>query len=308
MSIPKQVEENAEIAEELMKASAEELEEAEEPPVEGPEEETEEDGEQDPPEGEDDEELTFKQRYEALQGKYNAEVPRLHDELKTLKASVLEKLGQLSEPKKPEPEKQEQEPEIYARIREEYGDEYLDMLSQLTDAKAREVAKQMIAETVKPVEEDVSSVKDAQLQSARKSFEASLDQQVPEAAWRQLWEGEDPGFQEFLEQEDPSGLYTYGDLLKNYLEAWDDKKTAKVFNLYLEQKGPKKPSNKDKESLLAPSRTTPQSTPKEQGKIIWTREKIKEFEVNDRQGVYSEEESQKLWNDLLSAPGENRIR
>lgn len=262
--------------------------------------------EYDVPHDDDVEELRkFKARYLTLKGMYDADVPRLHKELKELKQSVFEKFNSVIEDKaKTETPPKEETVDELAKFEEEYGTDFVSQLRKLIANEASQL--------VKPVQEKVESVEDTQVKTAQTSFTDYLDQSV-KGNWRDAWEGKDPKFQEFLEKSDPSGLYTYADLITLYNTQWDADRMSKIFNLYYEENAtPAKPapqqSRPDKEAMIAPSRTQVQSTPASDEKLIWTSEKLAEFQKLDRAGKYSKEESAKIWDDLLSAPAEGRFK
>jgi hypothetical protein len=296
---PKQVVDNATMAEEFIgrlnepdpEEETEELEVTEETTEEIPVEE--------------DEEPSFRERYLTLKGKYDAEVPRLSSELKQLKQSVFDRLGQMTPAPKEEPAATEEDP-IIAQFREEFGDDHANLMLKLIDARGRETLKT----EMKPVQEKVQSVEEAQLNAARDDFARILDTKVEQGKWRELWEGRDPKFGEFLASPDPSGLYTYGELVKLYSDKWDADRLSKVFNTYLGQtpQAPQAKPNKEKEALIAPSRSTTTTPPVGTEAVIWTTASIRQFEKDDRAGKITPEESARLWNDLLLAPAENRIR
>lgn len=309
MGLPKQVEEAANLAEELHgKMFPKEQEEQEEV-------ETEEEAEQekvveeeavqdDTPEEKD----TFEARYKSLKGKYDAEVPRLHQELKELKQSIFDRLGNL-ETKKEQVAEVKAVNEKLEKFREDYGDDLIDYLREFI----KEEVTPMVQQNISQVKQKVDSVEETQVKAAQESFMAVLDGKV-EGDWRKLWAGEDEGFVEFLSQPDPHGLYTYGELVEAYNNKWDADRLATVFNTYLsktaqpvQREQPKKPSPAN-EAMVAPSRKTPTAAPRAEEKRIWTQESMKEFQVADRQGKYDPETSKAMWEDLLSAVSENRIR
>ena len=286
--IPKQIEEAAELAEQLHKEMMQPPEEEQ-----APEEET-------APPPEDEEEDTYRQRYQSLKGKYDAEVPRLHQELETFKQQVFERLGK-EQPKETTPPPADEKLE---KFKEQYGDELLEYINYFAEQKAKE----LIPQSVQPVQEQVASMEQAQMQAAQQNFMEYLDQKT-EGKWRKLWSGEDQKFLDFLQQPDPSGLYTYGDLVSAYNDRWDADKLVKVFDAYWGN-GPAKPkpANPAKEAMIAPSRQPSQSTPNVAEKRIWTQDMIRDFQTADRQKKYQPEESKAMWDDLLAALGENRIR
>ena len=319
MEIPKQVEEAAEMAEEILAGlnpdeKTEDIEET--PEEEAPE--TEETAEEEPEEeeevAEEEEEPpadSFEQKYRTLQSKYDKEVPRLHQELKDLKQSVIDRLGEFKkeEPKvDPVPEPVN---EKLARYKEEYGDELYDFMKEilLTEGKS------LFAQTTKPIEEKVSSIEDTQVRAARKAFNDVLTSSV-NGDWQALLDGQDPAFAEFLGQKGPFGLMTYAEMFQQANDNWNADAMAEIFNHYLGQNAPaEKPESKpdpklqkQMDALIAPSRSTTTKTPKTEEKRIWTMETIKEFQVQDRKGKYKPEESKAMWDDLLAAAAEGRIQ
>lgn len=299
MSLPKQVEEAAQMAEELhSQITGQQQEEVEQ------HEETEETQEEakDVPHDDDVEELRkFKEKYLVLQGKYDAEVPRLHNELKEFKQSVFERLQQA-------PKEQEQTPkedDRLAKFREEYGEDFVENIRELFKREVDPVLRQV----VDPVQKQISSVEDTQVQAAQQNFMNYLDTKV-DGDWRSLWSGQDPKFVEFLKSPDPSGYYTYGDLAQMANDNWDADRLGRIFNDYLASSQPKRVNkpNPAQEAMVAPSRNTARTAPEANDKRIWTSDMIKQFELDDRRKKYDAETSKAMWDDLLSAMNEGRIR
>jgi len=314
MGTPSQVEEAAVLAEKLhqdmfsIKPEEEEVEpiEDEDPVEEIEEEEIAEEEEVLPHDDDLDELRKFKSRYLSLKGKYDAEVPRLQHELKDLKTSVFEKLSSIAEKPAETPKEQIKQDDIITKMKEEYGEDFIDGIYKI----AEHIADQKVKSSSDAVQEKITSVEDAQFKVAQENFKGYLDTKVT-GDWRALWEGKDPKFTEYLQKPDPSGLYTYGELVQMYNDQWDADKLAIVINSYLgtkkETKKETKP-NAERDALVAPSRSTHSLTPSVEDKEIWTKDSIKAFERDDRQSKYTPEESQKLWADLLSAANEGRIR
>jgi len=317
---PLQVEEAAKLAEELhqrmfisnedeeVEDTLEEDTSTDEDDLEDNDEDEDEEIEDDVPHDDDIAELRkFKARYLSLKGKYDAEVPTLHKELNEFKKSVVERLSTLAENPAQSKAEQHQEADIISRLKEDYGDDFIDSVKAL----AEQIADEKIKASLSTVQAKVDSVEDTQIKVAQDDFKKYLDEHV-NGDWKRLWDGKDKGFFEFLAKPDPSGLYTYGELVELYNEKWDSEKLSKVLNTYLETKTPSKPKqtshDKEKESMIAPSRTTTHNTPDTDDKPIWTKASIAEFQRLDRQGKFSPEESMAKWNDLLAAANEGRIR
>jgi hypothetical protein len=321
--IPSHVEEAAELAEklhaEMFGPQTEEVIEAE-PEIEVPatpdkqDEEVLEEAEDVVPHDDDVEELRkYKARYLSLKGKYDAEVPRLQHDLREFKENVLSKLTSLAE--NPPQTKQEvvQEDDLITRLKGEYGDEFIDSVKLI----AEKIADDRIKTSMKSVEDKVTSVEDTQLKMAQEDFAAYIDSKVS-GNWRNLISGSDPAFIEFLGKPDPSGLYTYGELVQTYNDQWEADKLSTILNIYLGSKTPTPPPappppavvppRPEREAMVAPSRTPAHVAVDVTEKTIWTKDTIKEFERLDRQGKFTPEESQAKWNDLMLAPMEGRLR
>mgnify|MGYP005844839585 CR=1 FL=1 len=306
--VPAQVSKDADLATELhneLYPAEEELDTEEEDQEEDEEEIQEADEEE-----EDDE--TFKQRYNSLKGKYDKEVPRLHNELKDLKQSVLERLGSLEETsKKTETEEPPPVNEKVEEFKEKYGDELHDYLLTLI----KEEGSSLLKDEIKPVSEKLNTIEeDTQSQKLTKFME-TIDGKVSDSAkgkWQDILAGEDENFLEFLDKPDPSGMFTYGEVFAKASNDWNSDRIAKVVDKFFEEQAPasekKDKARKEKEALIAPPRKTRSKAPEGNEKKIWTQDDMKQFEKDDRQGKYSQEESMALWNDLLLAPSEGRIR
>jgi hypothetical protein len=246
-------------------------------------------------------EENFEEKYLHLKGKYDAEVPRLARELRELKEQIIK--STVIEDPKPDT------PSLIDKLEEEYGSEFVGSLKELIASEAKKL--------VQPVADQTASLESTQIQTAQENFKSYLDTKVE--GWRELWgsleTGTNPKFVEFLQSTDPSGLYTYADLVKLYNDNWDADKLATVFKTFLGEPVvkdepvvvPPKP-NAVKDALIAPSRQADNPQPTSSDKKIWTQADIGEFQRRDRQGDYSEEVSKALWDDLLAAMSDGRIK
>ena len=250
-------------------------------------------------------------------------MPRLSNELKELKQKVFDSLGDALKQRSVQPEvkpvEEPEDPEL-VRFREEYGEEHLRILDKIADRRVKtavETALKQYAEQLAPVQQKVDSVEDTQIKAAQQNFIAYLSDKV-EGDWKSLWQGKDEKFNEFLDRPDPSGLYTYGQLAQMYNDNWDADRLATLFNLYLKEQNPPQPEQapppsnpaKDaaKDAMVAPRRSTQHTAPPSTDKRVWTPQMIEDFKRADRANKYSAEESQAMWDDLLAALRENRIR
>lgn len=316
VSIPKEVEEQAQMAEELhAKMFPQETPvepKAQDEPNE-PKDEPKDEPKEEPASNENSEpEEDFATKYKVLQGKYSKEVPRMANELKELKAEI-ERLKiapkETKEDVKPDPAE-----EILANLKKEYPDELIENLRALI----RLEGKQSAQEVVKPVQEKVEDTAKAQENAALEAYTNYLSSKAPnyETIWGVLGELEagiepsDPKIAAFLQQKDPSGLYTHAELLDMYNSKWDADRFAAVCNLYNGQQKPEpKRENPAREAMIAPSRTpsTP-VTPTDGNKKMWTMAEFEQFQADERRGKYTPEQSEAIWADVQKALAENRFR
>jgi hypothetical protein len=291
---PKEIQEQSELAEKIHSQLFN---------TDTPKEEPEEEQLEEEPEEIVEEEDTYKKRYETLQGKYDAEVPRLAKELRDFKETyVNQQLAKLT----PESPVVEEENPAILKFLEEYGDEFADQLRALIRVEAEKVA----VDKIKPLEEQNQRYAKTQEDLARRELESYLDSHAK--GWDALMEGTDPKFQEFLKQPDPSGLYTNGELFDLYNKSWNQEKLGTLFNMYLKGNEvappPPRQPNPSKDALVAPSRNQSNPPPNVDDKKVWTQGEIEQFQREDRTGKYSAEQSKLIWDDLLAAVSENRIR
>lgn len=315
MAIPRQAEEAGELAEKLHEQmfqgnppESDVVENDGEPEQDIPE--------QNEPEEQDPEEEKYKSRYMSLKGKYDAEVPRLQRDLQELKQSVIERLSQTNlQQTVKEEEKPEDVNPLLEKFKEEYGEDLLEAIKQITRMEVDPLVKQ----SVKPVQEQVSSVEETQIKAAQQNFVNHLDT-IVKTDWRAITAGyqemlagqapSDPKIAAFLTAPDPSGLYTNAELIHNYNNNWDADKLAIVFNMY-EAAKPKvqsKQNTQDQNAMIAPSKNNVHSSPNISDARIWTKEAQEQFVRDDRAGKYSSEESLAMWNDLMLAPSQGRMR
>lgn len=294
--VPSQVDEAVELAEALFKKMNPQSEEApDETAEETPEEEEEvedeeEEEEEQEPELDPKELKKWRDRYLTLKGKYDAEVPRLASQVKELMEKV-------SQPKKEEVVVPEEDD--IADFASTYGEDFVQKIRKIIDLE--------VANKIQPVTEKVESVEDLQYKAASESFTSYLDDKVEN--WKDLWEGKDKGFVKFLQTKDPMGLNTYGQYLEKFNNEWDADGMVKIFDAYNKTKTQKPDTSKERDAMIAPSRTKSTSnTPSDSSKKFWTTDEVQRFYEDDRKGKYSDEDSLKIYGEILAASNEGRIR
>lgn len=280
----------------------------------------------------------WKHKFSVLQGKYDAEVPRLHDELRhareqnrtlnerlnTLEATIAS-MKTVNEPK-PEPKATLTQDEI-----DQFGPDLIDVI----DRKAQEVADRIVEQrfgkveqSINQVSEKVASTDKTVAKSARERLYERLDSKI--SGWEAI--NQSPKFWEWLKLEDPYVGQPRGALLKAAFEQNDADRVIKFFEGFqkehaVETSDPTDPApakEEDKsepqgklDELVAPGtpKTGSTSAQEESGKgRIWTQKDISEFYARKNEWIKSSpnkdlpKEMEAMERDLFKAQSEGRIR
>lgn len=164
----------------------------------------------------------WEHKYRRLQGKYDAEVPRLHQQVKELQAAIQQMQHQAQQPPPPPAPEKPAEPERYVSDEDvaNYGEDFVDIQRRITLDATRELRKQ--------VEELKAQLAQQGSQVQSVSFEARLLKAVPD--FEQI--NADPAWIEWLNEVDPlirgprravaQQAYANGDVeaVKSYVDLW----------------------------------------------------------------------------------------
>jgi hypothetical protein len=122
----------------------------------------------------------FEQRYRTLRGKYDAEVPRLHQEVNTLRAEIAELTKKVSTPAPKEPEKPKAKASYVTDAdRQEFGDELIDVQRRVAREVADEFQEQLKAQAA-IIEELKGQVTSTGSQVGQMGFAQKLAHLVPD--------------------------------------------------------------------------------------------------------------------------------
>lgn len=215
-----------------------------------------------------DPEPDWKQRAKTLEGKYNAEVPRLHGQLKDLNsqlAHALEQIHQLktAQPAPPEPKRQEL---ITKDDEETFGSDLIDLSRRVVREEFAQLAPLVISEIRKefnPIREQVGEVQKQTAQTQEERFWTALDTAVPD--WRDI--DQDPKWLEWLGETDPMVGKPRQEALNEAHTALDSARVAAIFKVWKaafrpEQPAPQ-PTNQKREELqrqVAPAKSRAATT------------------------------------------------
>lgn len=255
-------------------------------------------------------EATWERRFKTLQGKYNAEVPRLNADLKELRAQVASLTEKLTA-KPAEPEK----PLVTDKDVETFGGDLIDVI----DRKAREVASKMVnAETARleaenrELREQIEGVTERQVSTSKQAFFAELSRQVPD--WEVM--NADDGFLNWLAEPDPLSGQVRQEYLESAVHTNDVTRTAALFSAYKQLTAPPPQTvvpdtRKELERQVAPgtSKVSATHSPPAAEKV-WTTSEINTFFTDVAKGKYRDnpQEVQRIEQEIDLAVAAGRIR
>lgn len=268
-------------------------------------------------------EETITQKYKTLQGMYNAEVPRLHQQNREMTQRI-QQMEQLLASLSAQPTPQTPAQPVVDKLVtdkdvEEYG-ESLDVMRKVSREELGSVAQriaqleQALRQMQTSVVPQVQAVAHRQQMTAEQQFWADLSSAVPN--FRQV--NDHPDFQTWLLQADPLTGITRQTYLDDAQRSLDAGRVANFFRTWLESTGqaavaqstvPAASSELEKQVSPGRSRSTGTPATANQGKV-YTPQDIQKFFNDVRQGKYKgrEQDRDRIERDIFAAQRENRIQ
>ena len=250
-------------------------------------------------------------KYHTLKGMYDAEVPRLHSQMREMQTQMQQLIADKAaiEATKVE-QKQVVESLITEQDKEAFGPDLIDLIERATESKVgtlREREAQLVQE-IKELKGQLGSVSERQVVSDKDRFLVGLGQQVSD--WETL--NVDQGFLAWLQQVDPVYGVPRQAALSNAYESLDVIRVANIFKAY-KQTLPQAPAqSRAKQELqrqVAPTRTRSTTTPSDNvNDKIFTNQDIEQFYNDWRRGFYDEQEAADMEKQIHTAIAEGRIR
>lgn len=242
-----------------------------------------------PASGQDDE---WEHRFKVLQGKYNAEIPRLAGENKDLKAKLTELEASL------ESLKNKPEPLVKPEEIEEYGEGLIDV--------ARRIAREELASKdaeINSLKAKIDSLSNVTTQKVEADFFTSLTSMVPN--WEQI--NQDPKFLSWLDEVDELTGESRQTLLSRAEQSRDAARTAKFFNAFKKTSSTwaATSANALDQQVAPPTNKAPNAPP---AKKVWTRAEVSDFYARMRRGEVSDADAVAIEADIHAAQIEGRLR
>lgn len=243
------------------------------------------------PQGDEDK---WEARYKTIAGKYNAEVPRLHQQIKE-RDSELKALKDRMDLLEAAASK---EPLVKPEEVQEFGEPLVDLIRR---AAREEVGSKDVE--IQQLKSKLDRFESTSTANTEANFYKELATAVPD--WMAI--NDDPDFHAWLREDDELTGYQRQQLLGQAESNRDAVRVAKFFSAYKKiQHGTAVAASNSLESQVAPTST--RTDPPQPGKKIWTRAEIADFYARDRRGEYSEEDSVAIDQEIQNAITERRVR
>jgi len=262
------------------------------------------------------EEETFKQKYLTLQGKYNAQVPGLQQEVRNLNQSMSELQEQIKEsanqPQNPQDTVEGKDSQLDPEVFKEYGDDFGALIETIQGLQNQ---NQSLTDQVKKLSGDVTQTKESQEQKDNADYNVYMGQ-VREKLTALGSDFDalntDPRFLNYLRQYSDNESESRFTKLQRAEAQRNVLTTMDIFKEYLGNKTPDpQPPPITPPNIQPP--TTPTGAditpPQEQSTKQWTRAGIKEFYADKTAGKFkgNEEKATALEQDIFLAQKQGRI-
>lgn len=249
-------------------------------------------------------EAGWEKRFRVLQGKYDAEVPRLHGELRELKTQLQAALEQVNAIRSQAPAVPDLSV-LTAEEREQYGDDFINVVAKVAKANAPAAPAQPAVDP--NVNERLHRIETVVAETREEEFFRKLGSKASQ--WESL--NTDRGFLGWLGEVDPLSGRTRQQLFDDAYQRLDVDRVANFFNTFGGNQ-----SNVDRTTQIPtlesqvtprPSNAAPAAP---QGKQIYTAQSIAKFYDDIRRGVYRGQEAEmaRIEQDIYAAQHEGRVR
>ncbi|MCK9342284.1 MAG: hypothetical protein M0P33_00040 [Massilibacteroides sp.] len=267
-------------------------------------------------------ESLFEHRFKVLQGKYDAEVPRLYKEIEQLRQQnqliLAEAQKARAEEKPAEPAKKSTAGATPEEV-EEYGQDFIDFVRRVAREEVVTKAREIEA-YLNNVNQRVNSVGETVQVSAKEKFLGKLAKEVPD--WER-W-NVDKGFLDWLAGVDEVTGYARKPALDEAAANLNVDRVIRMFNAYKKLVGvsvkpaetrkpvasdPKSKKQRELERMVLPGTKKGSSVRNTDEPKTYTREEIKAFYVAVKDGDFKgrEDEQNKIERDIMLAQVEGRI-
>lgn len=253
----------------------------------------------------------WENKYHTLKGMYDAEVPRLHSQVRELNQQVQQLIADAAAAKAQVPQENSAPSLITEQDKEAFGPDLIDLIERATESKVstfRQREAELVSE-IGQLKARLGDVTERQGISDKDRFLAGLGQQVPD--WEAL--NVNQGFLAWLNEVDPVYGLPRQVALTNAYENLDVARVATIFKAYKSLVAPaqaNKPKvNQELQRQVAPTRSGNTSDPADSSsQQIWTQSDIAQFYEEARRGLIDSEDVVRIEKEIHAAVSEGRVR
>lgn len=255
----------------------------------------------------------WENKYHTLKGMYDAEVPRLHNQVRELQTQMQQVLDakQEAEARAAQAQQDTVKSLITEQDKEAFGTDLIDLIERATESKVATLKTREgeLLNEINELKNQLGSVSERQVVSDKDRFVFGLSQKVSD--WEQL--NVDAGFIAWLSEVDPVYGLPRQMALSNAYNALDVDRVASIFNTYKTLVAPKPTDKQPKPSLqsqVAPTRSRATSAPtaSDANQKFWTSDEIENFYTEWRRGFLEDDEAARMEKEIHAAIAEGRVR
>lgn len=242
----------------------------------------------------------LRNRYASLQGKYNAEVPRLHQQTKDLESRIQQLMEENNGLRGEVARYEQAKTYITERDSETYGEDMVDLVRR----GAREESAKFAAEAaslkgqVEQLRQQMRSQAQANAAQREEAFYRTLTNEAP------YWESQnsEPGFLAWLEEADPIYGFQRNEALQRAFNAMDAHRVSAIFKEYHDAHRSSNPLARQ----VSPARTKGAAEVQPEPRA-WSQAEIQAFYDAWRRNQISDEDAQKIEKEIADAVATGRV-
>ena len=256
----------------------------------------------------------WKRRFETLAGKYEAETPRLHQQIRDLQTQLESQAKALIEVQsRPQPTPEPVKPLVTSDDEESFGADLVNLMRRVATEATNSVADRMArleaaASQINTLQQKVSEVSTSQAQTAEERFYAKITEAVPD--WQEV--DKDDRWLAWLAEYDPVVGAPRQNALNAAGEALDAGRVAALFNQWkalnvVPQQQAAAQTQAELQRQVAPSKSKA-TTAKPATEKFWSADEYERAFDPRLRATMSGGEIEKLQAEADRAAAEGRVR
>lgn len=252
--------------------------------------------------------VDYEARYKALKGKYDAEVPRLHAQVKESNA-IVAKLLEDAKKAQQTPEPKVESPQVDQNDAENFGADLMEAVMRVSQ-RAVDSAIAKLREELAPIKDRVVAVAEAQEQTQEQQFWARVEALVPDLRAVE----QDPRWAEWLDTTPDFSTLTYREIAMAAINRGDAEKVASLMGVWKSSLAPQPAAAQTKRTPKAElaAQVAPKvsgaSVPEPTAARIWTKAEYEAAYDPRNYRLLGQERADQLQAEADRAVAEGRVR